>query len=156
MQQINTVRRRLEKSIQCCVLISGGRILIHLKTGHQIVRHQNKCLQCQFFFLAPNLTFFIFGTLNPSFLLLLTYFHHWCHCRNAHWTKTLSVCGIRQCKAMQSHLSRMFKVVLFHFISVFCFWLFIHFSVILILSRVQWTIKTRLCFYGILKYACKR
>lgn len=92
---------------------------------------------------------------KPLFLLLPTYFHHWCHYINAHWTKTLSLCGICQCKAMQSHLLRMFKVVLFHFISVFFFFLnSFFFSVILILSRVQWTIKKRLCFYGNLKYAC--
>lgn len=46
-------------------------------------------------------------------------------------------CGICQCKAMQSHLLRTFNVVLFHF----NFFILFFFSVVMRLSRVQWTFK---------------
>lgn len=76
---------------------------------------------------------FLSGLLSPLVSLHTT-----------HWTKTLSVCGICQCTAMQIHLFRTFSVVSFHLICCILFF----FIVIMGLSRVQWTFKKRLLLWN--------
>lgn len=127
----------------------GDRMWIHLKTALDWLKtssptHKhlmlNSCLKKYriwvLFVLESALSAFT-GLLSPLVSLHTT-----------RWTKILSVCGIFQCKAMQSHLLRMF--LMFYFILLFISFQCNHEAQ----QSAMEFLKRRQCFYGILKFAC--